>query len=84
MKLKINVTQACIDDGIPCDTAFCPIALAVKKVQADGLKTYNAYVSFSHCIIEDKMFSLPLVAERFIHDFDGHCPVKPFSFELSV
>lgn len=83
MKLKINVTQECIDAGVPTEPAHCPIAVAVENMGA-----YNIEIGSDWAIAEwnDRVINteLPLSAQEFIAAFDEDKPVEPFEFEIEI
>ena len=75
----IHVTAQDISEGLPGNSQFCPVALAVNKaihrekdVQVDG----NAIT------IDDVDFTISETVRQFIADFDDGKPVKPFCFEI--
>jgi hypothetical protein len=81
----ISVTAEHIAAGQRGDCAFCPVALAVT-----GAFPRVAYLRvYVHEVVirgapETVMagVTMPLVAQRFIRDFDAGQPVEPFTFEL--
>ena len=88
----INVTQAHIDNGSPCDGGDCPVALALADAYPDA-KYIAVGLDFATVDHGGRSFSilLPEVAADFIQDFDagndenlkGWAPL-PFAFEASI
>jgi hypothetical protein len=88
----IKVTQKHIDNGIPCRSGECPIALAMQEF----FPKYNIWASYGWIrfwpldIIYPKQDVLlaeivtPPIVGRFIGQFDGNNSVEPFSFQLEV
>ena len=78
--MKIQVTQADIDNGIPEDDCRCPIALALKRAG------YPAYVGDFKVEMEDGTeVLLPDSARHFIERFDrDFTSVSPFEFDLAI
>jgi hypothetical protein len=62
MKVKINITQELIDEGIACSNILCPLALAFGKVIEDG---FRFVVTAHHLIIQDNPFKFPIEAYDF-------------------
>ena len=80
MKLKIKVTQEDINNGEPCETMSCPVALALSR----QLNLFNpVYVSYSYFSTDNKYVYLPRSVKRFIHRFDSGEEVKPFNFIIN-
>jgi hypothetical protein len=79
--VRINVTQADIDEGVRCDSFSCPIARAAQRVL--GLE-----VSVTPRSIKDHgtflLGKLPPRAAAFVHNFDLSNPVKPFAFSVTL
>lgn len=87
MKITIDVTQECIDKGIQEDVAYCPIALAIRKVKPNTeISVLSEDVTID--IFDPEYFflkgNLPPQASNFIYAFDGGYLVEPFSFELEL
>lgn len=87
--MLIEVTQEDINcgcKGLSCD---CPISIATnKKIQSLGYKTYGTLTTLGSIYIYmmDKRhsFDLPIVAAKFVRDFDSDKDVEPFSFEIPL
>jgi hypothetical protein len=83
--MKVKVTKQHIAEGVPGQSYFCPIALAVKSKL--GLKKW-VYVSGHSINIApqngqaEKEFKLTKKMIKFIDSFDIGKPVKPFEFTL--
>lgn len=78
--MKINVTQADIENGHRADCFHCPIALAVIRatgifstVDSDGIRIYDNPV---------KRFPHDMQRQEFIERYDHKETVEPFSFEI--
>lgn len=83
--MTINVTQECINHGVPDACFGCPIALAM---MADpGITAAEANWDFlswwSPSSGNWERCKTPESARNFIDDFDASKPVAPFSFELT-
>ena len=83
MKLKVEVTQEDIDNGVQQHSEKCPIACALKRL------VKNPEVSEEIEFDQDEtrfVADLPSDASSFIHLFDeeGSIAVKPFSFEIEA
>jgi len=76
-KVKVNVTQDHIDNGIDHICILCPIALAIKDLFPNNIVTVSNAVQIDFC-----KYALPLKALRFINQFDRGESVKPFSFKI--
>lgn len=89
--MLINVTAECIANGKPYRSQCCPIALAVKNIFPDARMSVGPgtiYVSFPGLLImdvyfNDRRFDVPLIARKFMREFDQGNPVEPFSFEAT-
>ncbi len=77
----INVTKKDIEDGQKL-TGFravcCPIALAVKRRTNATFTTVGVLAIH----VDDRQFSTPSKAAKFIRDFDAGRPVKPMRFSI--
>lgn len=81
--MKIEVTQADIDQGETCSTSDCPVALAI--IRAVGKELYIS-VKNERVYISPKFYPLPQEVQDFIGSFDGGpgcLPCRPFSFDLA-
>lgn len=78
--MVVKVTQEHINKGKPYNFAECPVALACRKklgkIAVGSATVRRLGKGPSH------IWSLPLSAIAFIHNFDGGEAVLPFSFEL--
>lgn len=80
MRVKIEVTQECIDKGASGSCTYCPIALATKPL----VRIFNS-VGFSYLYLTPRFsLRLPKRAANFILRFDCKEPVKPFSFVIDI
>lgn len=75
----ITVTQEDIDDGCPCDSSLCPVALAMRRRLKDN------YIFVDKMVVEigsGNFYALPEKVKCFIRDFDQGLPVEPISFRV--
>lgn len=80
-KIKVKVTQQCINEGIPEDPSCCPIALAISG--GDNRQSFIA-VNPQHVTLDfGAYYTLPIEAIGFIEDFDSGKAVAPFEFEMT-
>ena len=82
MKYHIEVTQDCIDYGVP-KVGSCPVALAMKQAGIQNPSVGRA-VLFYTAGEPDKMLILPPEVTRWTSMFDNGEGVKPFSFEIEI
>jgi len=80
--VTVTVTQKDIDDGYAQSITSCPIALSVNRV-CDQRVPY-AVVNHGEVMIGVNHYPLPVLAKKFIVDFDAAKPVKPIEFELET
>lgn len=78
MSIRIHVTQRDIDEGVPGDINFCPVARAIKR----KLKKDNVIVSTYGIRIDGLLKATPLDARTLIQAFDFGKPVQPLVFVL--
>ena len=76
--MKVRVTQEHIDEGIPQECGFCPIAIAIR----DQYPNESINVDGEEITIGDNHYLTPESAADFIHRFDFGGKVSPFEFEL--
>lgn len=83
MKIKINVTQKDIDEGVRYNCLKCPIARAMRrhKQLKDSVVTGGCYKLIGHAY---EFHALPLRVQNFVFLFDAQKPVKPFTFRVEV
>lgn len=80
-EIKVDVKQEYIDDGCPCNSNLCPVAIAV--AEATGIA--SVLVSVSYILIRDAAYDTPEEVKEFIRIFDdafSGVNVKPFTFIL--
>lgn len=82
MLKTINVTQEDINNGKPGEPSYCPIALAAQRVIPERVRVRTRIMNIGK--YGETVVSLPIVAVEFVEDFDAHCKVQPFSFEITV
>lgn len=88
MKIKVEVTQGDISDGVRGSPRYCPIALAVRRSgntrafvggyrvsRLGGIGPLDPY---------GQSADLPSSARRFVACFDQGLVVDPISFELEI
>lgn len=80
MIFKIEVTQEDIENGVPCKSLYCPIALAVSRKL--GIPVYIGI--YTVCAEHNDLAKLPYKATKWITQFDIGRKVEPFSFDLDV
>ena len=83
-KIKIDVTEADIKNGIRFLSKKCPVALAVKRILKKPVQvwgdTYNLVIQKG----KENEIRLPGKVDTFVERFDKGEKVKPFSFFLPV
>lgn len=79
--MMVRVSQKHIARGLVGSTTSCPIALAVQE-QCQG--KWVVWDSFVHTSNPRRSIQLPRRAQKFIMDFDGRLPVKPFTFRMPL
>lgn len=82
--MKIEVTKEDIKNGKRLECDLCPIALAIKRSDAN---IESVFVTPRHAYITrrsegEKNFRLPDQATIFVLQFDQASAVEPFEFEL--
>lgn len=91
-RVRVEVTQSCIERGERGDASQCPIALAVLDLDEDvlGFEIDHLEVDGTCIHIEsfDKLepieFAPPPSVSSFVQTFDNGEPVAPFAFEIEV
>lgn len=78
--IRVNVTQAHIDNGIPGDIMACALAIN-DAFGAPGLCEVGLYGAYL-CGDPLRYIPLPHEATRFREDFDMRRPVGPISFDF--
>jgi hypothetical protein len=80
--MRVEVTQDDIDNGKRMDGAYCPIALALRRLTGKrcSVSAYRAGINYA---FGPDHFHLPKEAQQFVLDFDDDRPVVPLSFELN-
>ena len=86
-RIKVKVSEDHISDGIPGESSFCPIYLALQEQLNNKLDIYDIVVgericSVYYCDGTKKEVILPCKARQFIRDFDGERFVDPLSFKI--
>jgi hypothetical protein len=82
MKVKVKVTQSCIDEGVRGQGDSCPVAQAV--LEALGLEKTGVWIDYGYIEIFELRLPTPPNVIQFIESFDRGDPVEPFEFELDV
>lgn len=87
--MRVKITQAMIDAGMPLDSEKCPLSLgirdAVTSELADGHPVrVMAFVSFAWIRIGDRRIQvgMPREAAVFVCGFDNGREVYPFEFDI--
>lgn len=81
-RLRVEVTQADIDNGVRNDCSRCALALALQKLPGGpGVRVGNATVSVVRGTGRT-MYYLSKAARRFVERFDARIPVTPAVFVL--
>jgi hypothetical protein len=85
MKVRINITQSDLDNGKPCSTRECAVALAIQRRLKPKLfaDVYDNYFS----IYDMKGYYTAGLSQRIvklISSFDKFLPVKPTSFTTDL
>jgi hypothetical protein len=87
MRVKVEVTQEDIDQGIPSDCTDCPVALALCRV-LDLPDTITVAHSIIRLPTPDgwQRIRIPDHVRQWIYTFDrkGRSRVGPMTFELEV
>lgn len=81
--MKISVTQAHINEGVPKVGAQCPIALAIKEATGANAYVGNSEIFLDNPETERGIPHSPTISS-FIDAFDDGLPVQPFEFELEL
>lgn len=86
--ITVEVTQDDIANGKQGECGFCPIALALNR-HAPANHHFTVGSNTATLCREDRndsipleTASLPLVASRFVYDFDHTSTVRPFTFKI--
>lgn len=87
--MEIKVTEKHIKSGIPCNDAYCPVALAIMEATGcDQASVYpiddeNTVADLGHPISRNRVL-LPRIVDSFASSYDKGIKVNPFSFELDL
>lgn len=82
--LTIEVTQAHIDKGKPCEACDCPVYWAILDA-IPGLDPADVAVGPTEVNLAlDVTASLPENARHWLDVYDDRRPVKPFTFDLDI
>ena len=85
MPVKVDVTQADVNDGRRSDCRDCPIARAIQRATGNpNISIGLHHGRFWKSADDYTVFQIPEVCAKFIVDFDGGLPVSPFSFEVTL
>jgi len=83
--LKVEVTQADIDKGIPGSVKWCAVARAVRHAmpKATNIKVGGFYITWCH---DGKAweYTFPQRVSQKIVNFDCGGKIKPFSFNIPL
>jgi hypothetical protein len=78
--MKIEVTQSDIDNGLSCDSQYCPIALAVRRAGFTNVNVDESVISVG----DGRLFEHDNERFDFLIHFDRNLEVEPFSFDLDI
>lgn len=78
-KLKINITECDIAEGIRANYQQCPVARALKREIADCEGVYS-HIHF----LNKPDIETPVKAYEWIERYDKGKKVKPFSFTITI
>lgn len=82
--LTIEVTQAHIDKGLPCEACDCPVFWAILDA-IPGLDPADVAVGPQEINLAPGVTaSLPEDARHWLDIYDDRQPVEPFSFDLDI
>ncbi len=90
MKTKVNLTSEFINNGHPCSSSACPIALALKpalKADCDIIVGPYHLNLLDWADDEGMSIALPPIAAEFILTFDGRetrDKAEPISFDIDI
>jgi hypothetical protein len=89
---RVEVDQYAIDIGNRAKAmrlstqCNCPVAHALAEAGFDNpdvrFNNFTAGPAMAAAVQRRKRYALPLVAQRFIVDFDDNRPVEPFAFDV--
>ena len=79
VKMRIDVTQDCIDYG-NSKASSCPVALALNKAGFEHVIVLGEEIWFYH----HPPMTLPCIVSQRIKMFDAGRGMHPFSFELDI
>lgn len=84
-QIVVRVTERDIVEGKRGAPRYCPVALAIKRKTKLRPSVARLGVTFRRGV-GDVHVKLPLVASKFIANFDTDqaVPMKPFEFELEI
>jgi hypothetical protein len=81
MRILVEVKKRHINNGQPCKSSTCPVALAVKERVKSSRVCVNPY----EICVDNLYCPTPKSVARFITKFDRGCkPVQPFNFYLDI
>lgn len=78
--ISFTVAQSDIVHGERGDCAWCPVALAMRRVLNKTVEVGRDYIQ----IERGKLIDLPKEVKTFVRDLDRNMPVRPFTFELEI
>lgn len=84
--MLVHVTQEDIDNATAKSCTYCPVAIAMTKILAEGLTVHVLTQGMKIWKMDDGWWRTqnPPEVVQFIKAFDRRDPVSPFSFEVDV
>lgn len=89
MRVRFEVTEDDIQQGVKDDPCFCPIALSVKRgLGLRGKKAESLEIAYNTFSVEGPdesrahLGSLPQPAAEFLEQFDEGEWIDPFAFDM--
>lgn len=84
MRIKVKVTEDCIDNGRRNDCELCPVALALVNSTCVEPAVGSTDADFTFNGTRYVARKLPKKVQQFIREFDSYYTVEPFEFTLVV
>ena len=83
--VEVTVTARHIDEGVPCTTTRCPVALAIMEtVRPVRVDVQAGVINFGTGPGQYTAVVPPDEVTWFVDEFDDLLPVEPFTFTLEV
>jgi len=82
--MRIEVTQDDIEQGIPCDSVYCPIGRAIERTTGREAGVTDIFLRIGrHDENPHYVRPVPQAMIAFMHAFDSRQPVEPIAFDLA-